>query len=126
MRGSLRLKPLRAMKQNNQKRKKEKLKSKAASPKKPTSTKKTKITPVAFNSDSDEAPVGKLKKLEVHADKNLDADLPAPPPKRKAAGLVSGLTTKSVHSPPREHARTRMLSPSPPPSNFNSDGRDVC
>ncbi|KIJ92959.1 hypothetical protein K443DRAFT_684887 [Laccaria amethystina LaAM-08-1] len=79
-------------------KKKEKPKSKAAPPKKPTSTKRTKITPVQYNPDSDEPPVGKLKKLEVHADEDSDADLPAPPPKRKAAakdGLASGSTTKA-------------------------------
>ena len=63
-----------------------------------------------------------LKKLEVHADEDSDADLPAAPPKRKAAGLASGSTTKGAHSPPRERTWTRTLSPFPPPSYFNSDG----
>ena len=63
-----------------------------------------------------------LKKLEVHVDEDSDADLPAAPPKRKAAGLASGSTTKGTHSPPRERTWTRTLSPFPPPSYFNSDG----
>ena len=85
-------------------------------------TKKTKIAPVESNSDSDEAPVVKLKQLEVRVDEDSDAHFPAPPPKRKAAGMASGSTTKGAHSPPRERTRTHMLSPSLPPSNFNSDG----
>ena len=32
-----------------------------------------------------------LKKLKVHADEDSDAHFPAPPPKRKAAGLASGV-----------------------------------
>ena len=94
-------------------------------PRNPTSTKKTKITPVESSSDSDEAPVavGKLEKLEVYADEDSDTDLPAPPPKPKVAGLASRSTTKGAHSPPHERtSRTHMLSTSLPPSNFNSDG----
>ena len=74
------------------------------------------------SSDSDEAPVGKLKKLKVHADEDSNPDLPTPPPKRKTPGLATGSTTKDAHSPPRERTRTHTLSPFPPPSNFNSNG----
>ena len=126
MKGSLRLRPLRATKNNKQKRKKEKSKSKAASPKKPHLNEENQNHSRESSSHSDEEPVGKLKKLEVCVNEDSDAHFPAPPPKRKAAGMASGSTTKGAHSPPHERTRTHILSTSLPPSQFQFRWHKMC
>ena len=122
MKESLRLRPLRVMKNNNQKRKKEKPKSKAASLKKPTSTKKTKITPIESSSDSDEAPVGKLKKLEVRVDEDLDAHLPS----RRLLAWRQGQRPKvRIHLLVNVHAHVCFRLPGPHPISIPM-AQDVC
>ena len=67
--GKSKIKAVKSNEEQQPEEEKRKTETKTASPKKRSSTKKTKITPVESSSDSDEAPVGKLKKLEVRVTK---------------------------------------------------------